>query len=67
MSDYIVKPLKQFQYVRQAKQQQQRYPSVPIQYGVKKQYATQQSTAPQLDAKGNKFIQQVCRKFLFLV
>ena len=66
MPGYIAKALKQFQHVLRAKQQQQPYPSVPIQYGTKKQYATQQSTAPSLNAKGKKFIQQVCGKFLFL-
>ena len=34
--------------------------------GPKKQYATQPSTAPLLDKKGNKFIQQVYGNFLFL-
>ena len=33
---------------------------------IKKQYATPTSTAPFLDDKGKKFIQQVCGKFLFL-
>ncbi len=32
----------------------------------KKQYATQESKAPLLDDKANRFIQQVCGKFLFL-
>jgi hypothetical protein len=42
------------------------YPSVPIRYGAKQQYATQESTVPSLDANNRKFIQQVCGKFLFL-
>jgi hypothetical protein len=42
------------------------YQSAPIQYGVKKQYATQESKAPLLDNKAKRFIQQVCGKFLFL-
>ena len=41
-------------------------PSAPIIYGAKKQYATQPSAAPLFDKKGNKFIQQVCGKVLFL-
>merc|ERR1712086_810158 len=45
---------------------QQPFPTVLIKYGAKKQYATQESKAPLLDAKGKKFIQQVCGKFLFL-
>jgi hypothetical protein len=40
--------------------------SVPIQYGAKKQYAMQESTASLLDDKAKQFIQQVCGKFLFL-
>ena len=65
MPNYVQKALKQFQHKLQKKQHQP-YPSVPIKYGAKKQYATQQSTAPPLDKKGKKFIQQVCGKFLFL-
>jgi hypothetical protein len=41
-------------------------PSAPIQYGTKKQYATQELKAPLLDNKAKWFIQQVCGKFLFL-
>ena len=37
-----------------------------IKYGAKQQYATQELTAPPLDEKGKKFIQQVCGKILFL-
>ena len=48
------------------KSQHQPYPSAPIIYGSKKQYATPKSTAPFLDNKGKNFIQQVCRKKLFL-
>ena len=56
--------LKQFQHIA-GKLQHSPYPSVPIQYGAKK-YATQESTAPLLEDKDTRFIQQVCRKFLFL-
>ena len=65
MPGYIQKALKQFQHIAPSKQQQP-YPSASINYGAKKQYATQQSSAPLIDAKGKKFIQQVCGKFLFL-
>jgi len=37
-----------------------------IKYGKKTQYATAQSTSPQLDKHGKKFIQHLCGKFLFL-
>ena len=65
MPGYVAKALKQFNHTPQKKQHQP-YPSVKINYGAKKQYATQQSDAPLLDKKGKKFIQQVCGKFLFL-
>ena len=65
MPGYIDKALKRFAH-QQTKAQHQPFPDVPIKYGAKKQYATQQSTAPPLDQKGKKFIQQVCGKFLFL-
>jgi hypothetical protein len=57
--------LKQFQN-KAGKLQHAAYPSVPIQYGAKKQYATQESHAPLLDDKAKRFVQQVCGKFLFL-
>ena len=65
MPGYVSKALTQFQHVLKKKQNAP-YPSIPIQYGAKKQYATQASTAPLLDDRGKKFIQQVCGKFLFL-
>jgi len=63
--NYVKKALKQFQHIAGTLQQSP-YPSVPIQYGAKKQYATAESTAPLVDAKSKRFIQQVCGKFLFL-
>ncbi|KAL7475867.1 hypothetical protein ACHAW6_001763 [Cyclotella cf. meneghiniana] len=42
------------------------FPSVPIKYGARKQYAKVLSMSPPLDKKGKKFIQQVCGKFHFL-
>jgi hypothetical protein len=65
MPGYIKKALKQFKHERR-KLQHQPYPSVIIKYGAKKQYATPESSSPQLDKQGKKFIQQVCGKFLFL-
>ena len=49
MPGYIAKALKVFQHVAR-NEQHQPFPSVPIKYGAKKQYATQDSTAPLLDA-----------------
>jgi hypothetical protein len=65
MPNYVKKALKQFQH-SVSNIQHAPYPSVPIRYGAKKQYATQASAAPLVDAKTKKFIQQVCGKFLFL-
>jgi hypothetical protein len=65
MPNHMKKALKQIQHIA-GKLQHSLYPSVPIQYGVKKQYAMQESTAPLLDDKAKCFIQQVCGKLLFL-
>ncbi len=65
MPHYVSKALKQFQHIA-SKIQHSPYPSIPIQYGAKQQYATQVSKAPLLDDKAKRFIQQVCGKFLFL-
>jgi hypothetical protein len=62
---YITKALKFLQRTVRTKQHQP-FPSAPIKYGAKTQYATQSSTASLLDAAGKKFIQQVSGKFLFL-
>ena len=66
MPGYVQKALKQFQHSTPTKPQHAPFPHAPIQYGAKKQYAKQESTAPLLDKKGKRFIQQVCGKFLFL-
>jgi hypothetical protein len=65
MPNYVMKALKQFQHIAK-KHQYAPYPCIPIQYGTKKQYATQELKAPLLDNKAKQFIQQVCGKFLFL-
>jgi hypothetical protein len=65
MPNYVKKALEQFQHIAGTLQQSP-YPSVPIQYGAKKQYATAESTAPLLDARSKRFIQQFCGKFVFL-
>ncbi len=57
--------LKQFQH-KAGKLQHAPYQSAPIQYGAKKQYATQELEMPLSDNKAKRFIQQVCGKFLFL-
>jgi hypothetical protein len=55
MPNYMKKALKQFQHIA-GKLQHSPYPSIPIQYGAKKQYATQEATAPLLDDKAKCFI-----------
>jgi hypothetical protein len=65
MPNYVKKALKLFQHIA-GKIQRAPYPSVPIQYGAKKQYAMQESHAPLLDDKAKRLIQQVCSIFLFL-
>jgi hypothetical protein len=65
MPNYVKKALKQFHHIA-GKLQHSPYPSLPIQYGAKKQYTTQESNTPLLDDKAKQFIQQVCGKFLFL-
>ncbi len=62
MPNYVKKAVQQFQHIA-GKLQHSPYPSVPIQYGAKKQYATQELKAPLLDDKTKRFIQQVCGKF----
>jgi hypothetical protein len=65
MPGYVKKALIQFGHKLKNKQNQP-FPHTPIKYGAKKQYAKEQTKSPPLDAKGKKFIQQVCGKFLFL-
>jgi hypothetical protein len=65
MPGYIANALKVFQRDMRTEQRQP-FPSAPIQYGAKTQYSKERSTAPLLDAKGKKLIQQVCGKFLIL-
>ena len=65
MSGYVPKALKQFKHMLKKKQHAP-YLSIPIQYCAKKQYATQSLTAPLSNKKEEKFMQQVCGKFLFL-
>ena len=50
MPKYVTKAIPQFQHIAK-KLQYAPYPSIPIQYGAKKQYTTQESKAPSLDNK----------------
>ena len=64
MPGYVKKAPTIFRH-QQRRKQNQPFPHTPVQYGARKQYAKTKSTAPPLDKKGKKFIQQVCGKFLF--
>jgi hypothetical protein len=64
MPGYVRKAHKQFQHIFKKKQNQP-FPHKEIIYGDKKQYATQESTAPPATKDEKKFIQKVCGKFLF--
>ena len=66
MPGYVDKALQQFQHAKPQAPQDMPFPSVPIKYGTRTQYAKVPSTSMPLDKKGKKFIQQVCGKFLFL-
>ncbi len=66
MPGYVDKALRQFQHAKPTAPQHAPFPSAPINYGARKQYAKTPSTSPPLDHNGKKFIQQVCGKFLFL-
>eukprot|EP00956_Cyclotella_meneghiniana_P023795 scaffold46957_cov29-Cyclotella_meneghiniana.AAC.1 len=58
MPGYVSKALKQFQHEMPKVKQDAPYPSARIIYGAKKQYATEKSKAPLLNAKEKKFIQK---------
>ena len=66
MPGYKGRALRQFQHKKPLVPQLSHFPTKPIKYSSKKQYATQESTAPLLNKKGKKFIQQVCGKLLLL-
>ena len=57
MPGYVKKALLQFKHEMNKQKQNQPFSAAEIDYGAKKQYATKESTAPPLDAKGKRFIQ----------
>ncbi len=66
MPNYMKKALKQFQHIA-GKLQHSPYTSMPIQYGTKKQYATQELTAGvKITFRSNANIISKKRKKLFL-
>eukprot|EP00804_Cyclotella_cryptica_P005371 CCRYP_017428-RA/>CCRYP_017428-RA protein AED:0.30 eAED:0.30 QI:0/0/0/1/1/1/2/0/492 len=66
MPGYVAKALKPFDHPKPTTPQHSPFPSTPIKYGTKKQYATLKSTSPPLNKANKHFIQQICGKFLFL-
>jgi hypothetical protein len=65
MPGYVEKGLKQFGHTKPQRAQHSPYPFTPIQYGAKKQYATESSAAPPVSKQKKRWIQQVVGKFLF--
>ena len=65
MPGYVRKVLKQFGQKTQKKQDQP-YPSAPIRYGSKKQYAMQQLTAPLMDKNGKNTFRKYVESSYFL-
>ena len=66
MPGYVRKALTRFQHPPPAKRQDQPYPHVKPNYGVKKQYSQENDGSPALNKAGKKIIQEVCGVFLFL-
>jgi hypothetical protein len=66
MPGYVRKALIHFQHPPPTKQQDQPYPHSKPNYGAKMQHTQGENHSPALDKVGKKFIQEVCRVFLFL-
>ena len=66
MPGYAKKALKQFNHSKPATRQDLPFAYTKPNYGAKKQYAQQESTAKSIDKKTKRFFQQVCGKLLYL-
>ena len=66
MPGYREQGLTQFQHTTPAKRQDSPYPHSPPKYGQKVQYAKDEDTSRPLEAEGQKYIQRVNGKYLFL-
>ena len=66
MPGYKEKGLTQFQHKYPTKRQNSPHPHTPPKYGAKIQYAKAADTSAPLDTKGQKFIQRVNGKYLYL-
>jgi hypothetical protein len=67
MPNYVNKAFVWFQHPHPQKRQHQPYPHVKPTYGAKKQYSQVEDNSPALDKAENKFIQEVCRVFIYLI
>ena len=66
MPGYIRKALSQLKHPMPSRRQDSPYPHTPPKYGATKQYAQEPDNSPLLDKEGQRWIQQVCGKFLYL-
>jgi hypothetical protein len=66
MPGYIPKALLCFKHPILTTPQDQPYPHIKPNYRAKTQHTVAEDTSPPLDKTGKKFIQEVCRTFLFL-
>jgi hypothetical protein len=66
MPNYANKALAQFQHTPPQKWQVQPYPHVKPTYGQKKQYSQVEDNSPDLNKARKKFIQEICKVFLYL-
>jgi hypothetical protein len=66
MPNHVNKALARFQHTPPQTQQDQPYSHVKPTYGAKKQYSQVEDNFLNLDRAGKKFIQDVCRVFLYL-
>jgi hypothetical protein len=66
MPGYCPQALKEFGHVAPARRQDSPHPHTPPRYGAKTQYATDPDESPRLDNDGQKYIQRVNGKFLYV-
>jgi hypothetical protein len=66
MPGYVPQALTEFGHVAPTRRQDSPYPHTPPRYGEKVQYATAPDESPNLDNDGQKFIQKVAGKFLYV-
>ena len=65
MPGYVEKALQQFNHPYPTKQQDLPYPHTPVKYRAKIQYAKTPVDTQSVSEVDKKFIQQVCKQFIF--